>query len=282
MKLTVSKTKNFFNLIKDDEKENFEEVKSFLDEHNELVNAVVTKMAKGIDGFSALMLAVRFHKFKIASELIKRGADVNFVDVSPVRWKHQPVFFDLLEMFSLIINAKNSNKFNEGMEVWDLMEEYGLDYNKVAPEPVNSDTPENCVEVFLRIGGRYGRKHRMHEINSKTPPFETTFLLSDESRDIEQEKMFETILSKLFSKINTDLVKKIDANSYRSNSLVEIHFFEKEGFIDDFTLELLNKHTKDKLGYELKNFNDLSLLKKISENITGFAKRENGQTKTSL
>lgn len=274
MKLTVSKTKNFFNLIKDDEKENFEEVKSFLDEHNELVNAVVTKMAKGIDGFSALMLAVRFHKFKIANELIKRGADVNFVDVSPVRHKHQPVFFDLLEMFSLIINAKNTQKFKEAMEVWDLMDEYGLDYDKTATEPVYNDTPENCVEVFLRIGSRYGRNHRMHEISDSTVSFGTSFRLSDESRDVEKEKMFEEILSKLFSKINTDLVNEIDANSYRSNSLVEIPFFEKEGFIDKFTLELLNKYTKEKLGYELKNFSDTSLLKRISENITGFAKRE--------
>ena len=256
MKLTKGKQKEFFKMIQKQQDVHFDELKTMLNEHPELANTVVEGMAKGIDGFSSLQLAVRFFNFKIATELIKAGADINYIDDSPHRPNYEPVFFDLIEMLKNIIEEEEYELVKEGIELWELMEANGLDYSKksIAKDGVN--TPENCVQAFIRLAStEYESKHKLaEEWNDKENKFDYSF--SDENREPEKEKWYEIIIAKILENVDEKLIKKVDGNQYRGISISLMPFYEKVGYVDDFSLEITNILVKKKYGYELKNMSN--------------------------
>src|SRR3989344_3618427 len=127
MKITKTISKEFFDLIKDEKTDTFDQSMEMLRQYPELANGVVTGMSKGIDGFSSLMLSIRYYNFKFAVELIKAGADVNYIDNSKARQNYYPVFFDLLEMLKNLIEVGKIEDVKVGISVWELMESHGLD-----------------------------------------------------------------------------------------------------------------------------------------------------------
>lgn len=271
MKLSLAKTKDFFKSIKDNH--NHTEVLAMLRDHPELANAIVSKMAKGIDNFSALMLAIRFHNFAIAGELVRAGADVNYMDESPHRYYHNPVFFDLLEMMKDIVETKNQDLFEKGMKLWELMETHGLDYSKKSPA-TNISPPENCIEACIRlIGTKYKDKHRVHHTTRYEPPapYESTYALSEASRDPEKEKLYERMIRNIVLKAKEDVVNEVDADRYRFYSLDKLPFYEKEGYTDNFSLEATNALVKETYGYELRNYHNLTYIKTMGSGMTRFA-----------
>lgn len=274
MKLTLAKTKDFFKSIKDNR--NHTEVLAMLREHPELANAIVSKMAKGIDDFSALMLAIRFYNFTVAGELVRSGADVNYMDESPHRYYHHPVFFDLLEMMKDIVEVKKEALFNKGMELWELMESHGLDYSKKSPA-TDISLPENCIEACIRfIGTKYKDKHKVHHTTRYEPPapYESTYALSEASRDPEKEKLYERMIRNIVLKAKEDLVHEVDADRYRFHSLDKLPFYEKEGYTDNFSLEATNALVKEVYGYELKNYRNVTYIKTMSAGMTHFADKD--------
>jgi hypothetical protein len=263
MKLTKVKTKEFFNLIKNENADTFNETMAMLNDHPELTNVVASGMAKGIDGYSSLMLAVNFLKFKFASELIKKGADVNFIDESPVRKKYRPIFIDLLEMLSYSVDAKDTKSMEEGLEVWDLMETYGLDYSKKTISTDGVNRAENCIEAYIRfVSARYGNKDKIHHETKYDPPnpYISKYMFSDKSREVGKEKLYELIMEKLVGCINEELYNEVDANRHRHSGHIYEVEPEKIKIIDCFSLEIANKHLSKKFGTSIKNMNDDSLI----------------------
>jgi hypothetical protein len=263
MKLRKTKTKEFFNLIKNESIDTFNECMAMLNDHPELANATVSGMAKGIDGYSSLMLAVNFYKFKFALELIKKGADVNFIDESPERKIYRPIFMDLLEMLRNCIDVEDTDTLEEGLEVWELMASYKLDYSKKSISIDGVNKPENCIEAYIRfVSARYGNKHKIHHETKYDPPnpYISKYLLSEQSREIGKEKLYESVMEKLVGCVNEELFGEIDANRHRHSG--HIFKIEPEQFtiIDSFSLEIANKYLNKKLGHAIKNMDDDSLI----------------------
>lgn len=255
MKITKTISKEFFNLVKDEKKDTFEKSMQMLKQYPELANSIVDGMAKGIDGFSSLMLAIRYYKFRFAIELIKAGADVNYIDNSPARQNYNPVFFDLLEMLKNVIEIEKTEYIKEGMKVWEMMESYGLDYSKksIAEDDVNE--PENCLEAFIRIAStEYGNKHKIYTKD------ECTYKLSDKGRDLQKEKWYELIAEKIVLRMNESLILEMDANRHRDSGNVFETSPGKHEIIDYFSLELANKLVKAKFGKPIKNMDDDSFM----------------------
>ena len=192
MKITKAISKQFFNLIKDEKNDTFDQSMELLKQYPGLANEVARGVAKGIDGFSPLMLAVRFDNFKFAIELVKAGADVNYIDSSAARQNYNPVFFDLLEMIKNLIEVKKFEHVKEGISLWDLMDSSGLDYSKksIAEDDVNE--PENCLEEFIRIAStKYKNKHKVQNKTKYEPPAPYTYIyiLSEKKQRFRKRKM---------------------------------------------------------------------------------------------
>lgn len=263
MKLTKAKTKEFFNLIKNESKDTYTESMAMLNDYSELSNTIVSGMAKGIDGYSSLMLAIRFYKFKFALELIKKGANVNFIDESPFRQSYRPIFIDLLEMLRNCVDVEDNEAIEEGFEIWDLMEFYGLDYSKktIVTDKVNKS--ENCIEAYIRfVSARYGNKHKVHLETKYNPPapYISKYMLSEQSRERNKENLYESIMAKLIHCINEELFIEMDANRHRHSGHMFEVALEQFKIIDSFSLEAANKYLSKKFGYSIKNMdNDLLL-----------------------
>jgi hypothetical protein len=269
MKLTKAKTKEFFNLIKDENIDTYNETMSILTQHPELSNTVVCGMAKGIDGYSSLMLAVNFYKLRSALELIKKGADVNFRDESPFRHIYRPVFIDLLNMLIHCDKVEDTKTFEEGLEVWALMAANGLDYSKKTLSVDGVNKSENCVQACIRMmSARYENKHKIYHETKYAPPnpYISRYILGEQSRDARKEKLYELIMEKLVGCISEDLYQEIDANKHRHSG----HIFEIEPnqikIIDSFPLEIANKYLSEKFGYPMKNITDDSLINTFTSN----------------
>ncbi len=263
MKLTKTISKEFHKLLREEKVDTFEQSLEMLREYPALANAVVSGMAKGIDGFSSLTLAIRFYNFPIAVELIKAGADVNFIDKTPYRYYKVPAFFDLLESLKNCINAEKTALFEQGMKVWETMEAHGLDYSIKQPKTAISDS-ENCLQAFIRlVSTEYEYEHKIHNETTYEPPapYESKFMLSEKSRDIEKEKGFELIAKKILNNVDEKLVGEIDANRYPGYSSAMMDYYEQIGNVHPFAVELVNRLVKEKYGYELKNINDFGPLK---------------------
>lgn len=263
MKITKAISKDFFNRIRDEEADNFGQLTGMLKEYPELVNGVVSGMSKGIDGFSSLMLSIRYYNFKFAMELIKAGADVNYIDISPARQIYNPVFFDLLEMLKDLIEVGKFADVKEGMLVWGMMESHGLDYSKQSIVDDDVNDSENCLEAFIRIAStKYGNKHKIHFESKYEPPapYESTYILSEKSRDLEKEKWYELIAEKIVARMNDSLAKKMDANRHRDSGNVFETSPGKFELVDYFSLEVANKCIVLKFGHEINNMDDVSFM----------------------
>ncbi len=256
MKLTKTKTKEFFKLIKNENIDTYDECVAMLNDYPELTNEIVSGMSKGTDGCSSLMLAVNYHKFKFALELIKNGADVNFIDNSPHRTDYCPIFICLLERLRNCIVFENTISIAEGIKVWELMESNGLDYSLKSIVTDGINKPENCIEAYIRfVTVGYEYKHKIHEEIKKDPYF-LTYQYSEQSREISKEKLYESIMEKLVSCIDEELFMEIDANKHRnSGNLYKIEH-EKFIIIDYFSVEIANKYLSKKFGRSIKNIDD--------------------------
>ena len=258
MKLTKGQTKAFFKLIKDESRDTYSECIDMLHQYPELANAIVNGMAKGIDRYSSLMLAIRFYKFKFALALIEAGADVNYIDDSTERTTHQPVFFDLLEMLRNAIEVHDVICIEEGLDVWQMMAAHGLDYGKKSKVNDNVNRVENCLEACIRFMWRYGNKHKVHHETKYDPhgAYISNYRLSEDSRDVMQEKWYELIMEKLVGCVNEDLVLEIDANKLRHSGTVFEIMPEQVVIIDCFSLDIASKYVYQRFGRVFKNIND--------------------------
>lgn len=279
MKLTKKKTNEFVKLVKDYKNTEQKELEQYLVEHPELVNLNIQGMAKGIDGFSSLMLAIRYLNFEFAETLVKSGAEVNYIDESPDRYYHFPLFFDLIEMMKIIIESENTSLerkkalFEKALSLWSLMESKGLDYSLTAPK-TEITNPENCLSAAIRrISAGYGKNHRLHRESFYNPPelSRVEYRLSDESRDREKERMYKEILEKIICSVDEKIIDSVDCSDHRSCSLEVLPFFEENGFVDSFSLDAANDLVKMKFGKDLPNYRGNKALKSLGEKIKRFA-----------
>ncbi|NOQ71710.1 MAG: hypothetical protein GQ574_06910 [Crocinitomix sp.] len=281
MKLTKKKTKEFVNLVKDYKNSDIQKLSQYLTDCPELINLKIDKMAKGIDGFSPLMLAIRYLNFEFAKLLINKGANVNYIDESPVRDHHFPVFFDLIEIMRLIVESNNTSVerieelFSESLSVWQEMEKNDLDYNLTTPE-TDIRKPENCLNAAIRLigaSGKYGNKHHLHEESTYTPTDgnKTILRISHESKNQLKEKMYKSILQKIIDKVDFDIIKSVDCSKHRFSSLFLNSFYEENGFIDSYALETSNELIRNKFNFDLNNYRGKEALKSLDENIERFA-----------
>lgn len=260
MKITKTISKEFFKLIKDEKTDHFDQLMEMLKQYPELANGVVRGMSKGTEGFSSLMLAVRFCHFSFGIELIKAGADVNYIDDSRPRQSYYPVFFDLLEMLKDLIEDGSTKGINAGISLWEVMESHGLDYSKKSIVNDGLNKSDNCLEAFIGcVSTKYGNKHKIHK-EDKYDPYERTYHLNEKSRDLEKEKWYDLIAEKIVSKMDESLVKKMDANRHRNSGNVFETSPGKHEIIDYFGLELANKYVKQRFGYAIKNMDDISFM----------------------
>jgi hypothetical protein len=252
--MTKKTAKEFVKLIMNMEVDTFDKTKEMLLQNPELVNYIISGMAKGIDGFSSLQLSIRFFDFKFARVLIEAGADVNYMDDSPVRYYHYPLFFDLLEMLKHLVEIKDSVSIKEGMEVWACMEIHGLDYSKKSSKTQISNA-QNCFEAFMRNSMVYANKHKLHFDKEKN-----TYELSELSRDLQKEEMYTSIFKRLLDKMDEESIKNIDANRYRFNHSVIRRANEDVEMIDYWGLEMANECIRKKYSFSIKNYDDKSLI----------------------
>lgn len=274
-KLTKTKEREFFKLVKDEDLDHSELIADKLIDFPALANSTVSGMAKGIDGFSSLMLAIRFYNFDVAKILVQNGANVNFIDTSDVRQNHFPIFFDFIEMMRDLIEAKNFDEVNKGFELWDIMDSNGLDYSikSICNDGVNQ--PDSFVEAYIRlIGVKYGNKHLVHNETKYDPPnpYVNIFIFSKESQDDQKENYYRQMARRIVNRVNMGQLKEIDANRFRWWSSSILPFYIENGFVDSFSLSIVNDLTKEKHGFELQNINDINHLQKnVDKQITRFA-----------
>ncbi|AHM59131.1 ankyrin [Flammeovirgaceae bacterium 311] len=273
--LTKAKEREFFKLIKDEEFDYSAEIKEMLNEFPELSNSIVTGIAKGIDGFSSLKLAIRFYNFDVAKILVQNGADVNYIESSEVRQNHSPIFFDFMEIMRDLIEVKNYGEVENGFELWDLFDSNGLNYTQKSNTTDGVNPPNNFVQAFIRlVGAKYGNKHLVHNETKYNPPnpFVSIFRFSSESQDDKKESCYRHMAERLLDQVNIDILKEVDANKFRSWSSNILPFYIENGFVDNYSLTLVNELTKKKYGFELRNINDLDYLRERFDNkITRFA-----------
>lgn len=274
-KLTKSLEREFFKLVKDEEIDYSEKITEMVLEYPSLTNATVSGMAKGIDGFSSLMLAIRFYNFDVAKILVQNGANVNFIEATGVRQNHSPVFFDLIEMMRDLIETKNFDEIKKGFELWSIMESKGLDYSLKSTCNDGVNQPDSFVEAFIRLAGaKYGNKHLLHNETKYDPTnlYVGTFRFGNESKDVQKESFYRQMAERIVIKCSIDQLKEIDANRFRYCSSSILPFYIENGFVDNFSLFVVNELTIEKYGFELNNMKDLSYLKgKIDKQIIRFA-----------
>lgn len=276
-KLTKTKEREFFKLVKDEDVDHSEFIAEMLIDFPDIANSTVSGMAKGIDGFSSLMLAIRYYNFDVAKILVQNGANVNFIDASDVRKNQSPIFFDFIEMMRDLIEAKNFDEVKKGIELWDIMDSYGLDYSikSICNDGVNQ--PDSFVEAYIRlIGAKYANKHLVHNETKYDPPnpYINIFRLSKESQDEQKENYYRQMARRIVGRVSKDQLKAIDANRFRWWSSSILPFYIENGFVDNFSLSTVNELTKEKFGFELQNINDINHLQEnINNQITRFANK---------
>jgi hypothetical protein len=251
-KLTKTKEQEFFKLVKDEEVDYSESIIEMLSEYPALANSSVSGMAKGIDGFSSLMLSIRFNNFEVAKILVRNGANVNFIDSSDVRMNHYPIFFDFILIMRDLIECKNFDEVKKGFELWDLFDSKGLDYSlkSIANDGVNQ--PDSIVQAFIRLTGvKYGNKHLVHNETKYDPPnpYVNIFRLSKESQDVQKESYYKQMAERIVENVNKDQLYEVDANRFRSLSGAILPFYIENGFVDKFSLSIVNDLTKEKYGF---------------------------------
>lgn len=262
-KLTKTKEKEFFKLILDEEVYQIDKIQESLKEFPALANSVVSGMKKGIDGFSSLMLAIRFYDFNSAIKLVELGADVNFIDSSDVRQNHPPVFFDLLQMIRDLIEWEEFQKVEVGLELWDLMESKGLNYQQKSIVNDGINQSKNCLEAFLSFASiKYGNQHL---INSETG------IIKKRNGNPKKESFYEAVVKRLIEKVSDKAIKELNANHYRSISGITRPIYIECGYVDPFILEIANKLVSEKQGIEIMNIKDKSHIRKLDKEITRFA-----------
>lgn len=264
-KLTKAKEREFFKLIIDEETNQAETIQMYLKEFPSLCNSVVSGMQKGIDGFSSLMLAIRFYDFNTARNLVELGANVNFIDSSNVRENHSPVFFDLLQMIRDLIEWEKFQQVEVGLELWDLMESKGLDYRQKSIVNDGVNQPKYCLEWFLSVASiKYGNQHLID--------FQTG-IVKEGAGNLEKESFYERIVKLLLDKVSNAEIKELNANHYRSISGKTRPIYIEFGYVDPFILEVTNKLVLEKYGAEIMNIKDLSHIRKLDKEITRFANK---------
>lgn len=262
-KLTKAKEREFFKLIIDEETTQSETIQLYLKEFPSLCNSVVSGMQKGIDGFSSLVLAIRFYDFNTARKLVELGANVNFIDSSNVRENHSPVFFDLLQMIRDLIEWEEFQQVEVGLELWNLMESKGLDYQQKSIVNDGVNRAKNCLEWFLSIASiKYGSQHVI-DIQ--------TGILKDGNGNLNKESYYEKILMRLLDKVSESEVMELNANNYRSISGKTRPIYIEHGYVDPFALSVANKLVRQKYGTEIENIKDENYIKKLDKEITRFA-----------
>ncbi|AEV31397.1 ankyrin repeat protein [Owenweeksia hongkongensis DSM 17368] len=264
-KLTIAKKREFFGMIKNEEFDHLNEISSSLDNYPELANEVVSGLSKGIDGFSSLMLSIRFYNFSVAKLLVKRGADVNYIDSSQFRKNHHPVLFDLIETIRDVVELGNFDAANKALELWDLMDSNGLDYLLKSEVSDGINQSQNCLEAFLRlVGVKYGNRHMVAKADSKVLNSEGVnmiFKLGKEDRDLEKEMYYKEVASRILNNISEEALRDIDANRFRSWSTSILPFYRERGFVDTYALTLVNDIVIQKYGFEINNIKDSSYIK---------------------
>lgn len=263
MKITKAKEREFFQLILNEESDNADKIQLYLNELPSLCNSVVSGMQKGIDGFSSLMLAIRYYDFKTAYKLVDLGANVNFIDSSNVRVNHSPVFFDLLQMMRDLIEREEFHHLEDGFELWELMELKGLSYNQKSIVNDGVNRPKNCLEIFLSFAKiKYGNQHL---IDSKGN-------IKKGSGNPKKESCYERIVKRLIERVSDEEIRALNANHYRSISGTNRSIYVEHGYVDPFILDVTNKLVYQKYGIEINNINDESHIRKLDKDITRFAK----------
>lgn len=263
IKLTKAKEREFFKLIIDEETNQAEKIQLYLNDFPSLCNSVVSRMKKGIDGFSSLMLAIRFYDFNTARKLVELGADVNFIDSSMVREKHSPVFFDLLQMTRDFIEWEEFQQAEIGLKLWDLMEAKGLDYQQKSIVNDGINRSKNCLEAFLSFASiKYGNQHLLEQ---------KTGIIKRGSGNPDKENFYKRIVKRLIERVSEIEIKEIDANHYRSVSGIKRPIYIEHGYVDPFILDVTNNLVFEKFGFEIKNIKDESHIRKLDKEITRFA-----------
>ena len=264
-KLTKAKEREFFKLIIDEETNQAETIQMYLKKFPSLCNSVVSGMQKGIDGFSSLMLAIRFYDFNTARNLVELGANVNFIDSSYVRENHSPVFFDLLQMIRDLIEWEEFQQVKVGLELLDLMESKGLDYRQKSIVNDGVNRPKHCLEWFISIASiKYGNQHLIDL---------QTGIVKEGAGNLEKESYYERIVKILLNKVSNAEIKELNANHYRSISRKTRPIYIEFGYVDPFILEVTNKLVFEKYGAEIMNIKDLSHIRKLDKEITRFANK---------
>ena len=262
-KLTKAKEREFFKLIIDEETDQAETIQLYLKEFPSLCNSVVSGMQKGIDGFSSLMLAIRFYDFNTARKLVELGANVNFIDSSHVRENHSPVFFDLLQMTRDLIEWEEFKQVEVGLELWNFMESKGLDYQQKSIVNDGVNRPKNCLEWFLSVASiKYGNQHLV-DLETGT--------IKKGIGNLKKESFYEKIVKLLLDQVSDKEIKELNANHYRSISGKTRPIYIEYGYADSFVLEVTNKLVFEKYGTEIMDMKDLSHIRKLDKEITRFA-----------
>ncbi|MCI5058429.1 MAG: hypothetical protein MRY83_20120 [Flavobacteriales bacterium] len=257
-KLTQKKLKAFCSLIKDEKSFNEDKVFTMLKEYPELINKRIEKIAKGINGYSSLRLAIRFYNYPAVNELIKLGADVNFIDDTPYRYYSTPIFFDFMEMFKQLVEWKNFEGADRFMKIWDLMDDHGLNYSIKSYETELMDA-ENYLDAAIRlIGAGYGQKH-ITFYNSDTNAIE----LSQKERDLEKEKWYVLALDRLIQSMNLDSIKEVNISNYRNAR--SFSFYSSYGVTDKFSVVKANELVKKRHNISLKNYSNEKEIERLYE-----------------
>ncbi len=158
-------------------------------------------------------------------------------------------------------------------ELWDLMESHNLDYcmKSIIHDKVNR--PENCIQAFIRlVGAKYKNRHLVHNETRYDPPnpYLNIFRFSEESRDKIMEEGFEKIAIRLIESTPVELIKELDANHYRGLSGAILPFYIENGFVDNFSLTVVNKLVLQKYGFEIKNMYDENYIKGYDKDLLLF------------
>ena len=261
-KLTKAKEKEFFKLIIDEEIDHSNNVLGLLTEFPSLTNSVVSGLQKGIDGYSSLMLAIRYYNFDVAINLVKHGADVNFIDSSEVRQNHSPVFFDFLQMTRDMVEAENYEGVENGFQLWDIMDSNGLDYEMRSIVGDGINRPKNCLEALSFASIKYGNQHLIEQNSSE---------IKKGSGTRTKESYYERIAIRLIGKMSKNQLFEIDANHYRSISGTKRPIYIEHGYVDSFILDLVSMILVSEHNIEIKNIKDLTHINRLDKEIKRFA-----------
>lgn len=260
---TKTMEKEFFKLLIGQDKNRKKIITRYLNQVPLLSNSIVSGMQKGIDGFSTLTLAIRFYDLRTAIELVKFGANVNFIDASAVRKQNFPVFFDLLEIMRDLIERNDFQQVEDGFELWKLMESKGLNYQEKSIVTDGVNRSKNCLDWFISVASVKYRNYHLIDFETGT--------LRVRREVSKKEVYYEKILKLLLDKVSINEVRDLNANHYRSISGKARPIFIENGYVDPYILSLANSIILQKYGTEIENIRDLKHIKRLDKEITRFA-----------